>query len=452
MTRPTDKRNKYEQEVARKAHMQKVSKERYGKWGNTLEALREKKKRDRFERLASIEKAQQALDEHEAILGAERRREAIDKANRKLFYENDRVKSFSSAMMLSSVMQERGRQIELKRKKSAHEQHMEKMWLQIQEENLDAQYKREESEARTRKDKSVKLAATQMQQLEDYRVKQHQERIMEIREGERNKRIAQEAIKEARDAEIRKHETIIESNKSYMRANVESRKVKVEKQRLEDMEDAKIESYAKESERLKQARKDAEKSRFDAKQALNAKMLAKQYEHLMSLRQNENARLDGQVAEQKERDDKAEADKAAKRQHMQDFIVRSRTNQLARKQKDKERQKLESRVMADQWANQARHMERLESEERLQMKQEALDYQSYLDVQRHEKSDREALARTEAIAGVKEYNSRINEDEEVFTHFAKTKMQEYKSKGRSIVPMALDLMRYERSKKSVAML
>jgi len=75
------------------------------------------------------------------------------------------VKSFQPSMMLSTVMQERNRQIKLKRKKKSHNQQMDAMWLQIQKENLEQQYKKEEAEEKMRKEKSMKLAKIQQHQV-----------------------------------------------------------------------------------------------------------------------------------------------------------------------------------------------------------------------------------------------------------------------------------------------
>lgn len=55
------------------------------------------------EKQEAAERERQRLDEEEARIQEELRREAIDKANRLLFYNNDSVKAFHSALLASDV-------------------------------------------------------------------------------------------------------------------------------------------------------------------------------------------------------------------------------------------------------------------------------------------------------------------------------------------------------------
>jgi hypothetical protein len=136
MSDNTEKEAAFKEAKAHKSRVQQISKNRYQKWGNTLEGQREKRKQDRKMELVVRENKQRELDTMGATTREDERRVAIDHANRMLFKENDRVKSFQSAMLLSTVMQERGRQIDIKRSKVLHQEKMDNMWLQIQNENL----------------------------------------------------------------------------------------------------------------------------------------------------------------------------------------------------------------------------------------------------------------------------------------------------------------------------
>lgn len=89
---------------AQRAALRKQSQSRYKNWGNTLEALREKKKRDRENRLAQIESAQRVIDSEEAVYQEQQRRAAIDWANRVQFQECERVKTFQSSLNMANVL------------------------------------------------------------------------------------------------------------------------------------------------------------------------------------------------------------------------------------------------------------------------------------------------------------------------------------------------------------
>jgi hypothetical protein len=56
------------------------------------------------------------IDRQEALIKAENRRLQIERANKMLYDETDRVKTFHSALMMSDVMQERENQIRYKAK------------------------------------------------------------------------------------------------------------------------------------------------------------------------------------------------------------------------------------------------------------------------------------------------------------------------------------------------
>lgn len=445
----TAKVNAYDHEMAKKASLRNSSQNRYQNWGNTLEALRERKKRDRVRELANKEEGQLELDKHEAELREQQRRAAIDKANRLLFKGNDRVKSFQSSLMLSTVMQERQRQIELKRTRKGHDQRLDAMWLQIQNENLEQQYKREEFEEEDRKRKSKQLATTQLEQLKEFQIRQMQERMEEIAHGERNKRVAVQALKETAEQEELRKRQMVETNKEYLRANVEQRKVKAERKRLEALETQKIQEFASEKERLDDMRKKAEADRFNAKAERYEKMMARQFQHLQGLRGAENARVQSQVEELEQKNNDAHQADLYRKARVRQNIENSRRRQIERKQRDQARVKLEDQVMIDEWQRQDEMMATQEKAEEKSIKDAALTYQHYLDGQRKEKHIKTNLERTKELEAARHHEQRGKEDEDVFMQYAQTQIADYRAKGRSVVPMKLDLMKHERAKRRV---
>ena len=116
--------------------LHELSNSRKAKWPNTIEANRERKDRARQEKLEAEEKLRQEIDREEAALQAEKRRLAIERANKMLYDSTDRVKALHSKLMLADVMQERGLQLDLKatlrHKEVAEEEH----WYQKQQEAI----------------------------------------------------------------------------------------------------------------------------------------------------------------------------------------------------------------------------------------------------------------------------------------------------------------------------
>ncbi|KAF4697806.1 hypothetical protein FOZ62_016724, partial [Perkinsus olseni] len=94
--------------------MHEKSKARAAGWSNTLEGSRKKKEDDRRERIEREERERQKIDVQEARFQLEERRKAIERANKILKKQTDRIKSFHSAMMYSDVLAEREAQVRLK--------------------------------------------------------------------------------------------------------------------------------------------------------------------------------------------------------------------------------------------------------------------------------------------------------------------------------------------------
>ena len=115
-----------------RARLHELSNSRKAKWPNTIEALRKKKEQQRQEKLDAEEMLRREIDAEEEALNVEKRRLAIERANKMLYDSTDRVKSLHSKLMLADVMEERERQIELKARRRQREIEQEEnitLWI-----------------------------------------------------------------------------------------------------------------------------------------------------------------------------------------------------------------------------------------------------------------------------------------------------------------------------------
>merc|ERR1712147_165301 len=117
--------------------LQKVSQDREKKWPNTLEAERKKKEARRQEKLDREEEERKKIDREEAAIAGEKRRMAIERANKMLYDDSDRVKNFHSNLLLSDVLKEREAQIEVSRQKKKNARRREKYWAEMQTEAME---------------------------------------------------------------------------------------------------------------------------------------------------------------------------------------------------------------------------------------------------------------------------------------------------------------------------
>ncbi len=82
------------------------SQSRVKNWPNTISALWEKKEKDWIKKLEEEEIERRKVDALEEALQNELRNEAIMKANKQLFDQQDRVKAFHSKLLLCDVINE----------------------------------------------------------------------------------------------------------------------------------------------------------------------------------------------------------------------------------------------------------------------------------------------------------------------------------------------------------
>lgn len=116
--------------------LSELSNARKGQWPNTIEANRARKEREREEKAEAEEKLRLEIDAEEEALQAEKRRLAIERANKMLYDSTDRVKSLHSKLMLADVMEERERQIELKARNRVRQIENDERWYQKQQDAI----------------------------------------------------------------------------------------------------------------------------------------------------------------------------------------------------------------------------------------------------------------------------------------------------------------------------
>lgn len=119
-------RKKHQQEDLQRLH--NLSKERVSKWGNTIQGQRLAKLRARDLRNAKEEEQKLVLDAEEAERQAKERKEAIERARTMKYYQTDNVKGFHGAMLLTHVLNERDKQIEVKNRREQLKKEIEADW------------------------------------------------------------------------------------------------------------------------------------------------------------------------------------------------------------------------------------------------------------------------------------------------------------------------------------
>merc|ERR1719217_140669 len=206
-----------------------LSNARKSKWPNTIEALREKKDRMRAEKLEAEEKLRVEIDREEEALQAEKRRLAIERANKMLYDSTDRVKALHSKLMLADVMEERERQIEVKARLRLREVEADERWYQKQQDAIRRMDAEEDMRDEEEAIKRAEVGRVRQEQIEQQQAEQ-EEKIAELkREGEMMKAMA------AADAEAERQQRLEElEREKRARAEVVKANNYLLKKRAED--------------------------------------------------------------------------------------------------------------------------------------------------------------------------------------------------------------------------
>jgi hypothetical protein len=193
----------------------------------------------------------------------------------------------------------------------------------------------------------IKIA--RLEQLDEVRTRREEQERLERENGiaMKEKAIASLAA-EHKEIEAKK-KAAAESNLRMLKANADLKGIRSEiiakEKAAEAARDAEVEGI----EARKLALKRLEKERFEKSQVSRQRMIDAAVEQLSLHSNSENALLDRQVQEGKDREDKKFSDKAAKQEAEYAATVESRTRQIEAKRAFLEKQKIEDDRLAARW-------------------------------------------------------------------------------------------------------
>ena len=145
--------------------LKELSEARKGTWNNTLEAQRKQREAAKAQRLEDEEEAKCVLDREEASIRATQRQAQIMRANKMLYDQTDRVKSFNSSLLLSDVLQERDLQIDLKKRVEEVRDRHEAALVKEQEKAWEVADHAEAAKASERKQAAMQQRDAQLLQI-----------------------------------------------------------------------------------------------------------------------------------------------------------------------------------------------------------------------------------------------------------------------------------------------
>eukprot|EP00930_Biecheleria_cincta_P071200 TRINITY_DN5871_c0_g1_i2.p1 TRINITY_DN5871_c0_g1~~TRINITY_DN5871_c0_g1_i2.p1 ORF type:complete len:473 (-),score=172.25 TRINITY_DN5871_c0_g1_i2:232-1650(-) len=408
-------------------------------WSNTLEGSRRKKAQEKRQKLELEELERQKIDAEEAKIQLDQRRATIDRANKLLYDESDRMKSFHSKMMLCDVLAEREAQVNLKEELKKLEQIREDRFLEMEKQNYRKMLEREMKERETKEELSKIAAVAQKEQLAEYKEKRFQEVEDLMLEGELLRRKALEDLEAERQAEAKRRDMAVKAQKETQKANVYLKQIKAEDMLRQQKEEEKIQEYALRKEKMLQLRKMKEEENFQQKQAARNAMIDAQAKRLAEMQNNEDARVEGQVKAKEADDERKRLDKLDMMARWEEDVHKSRQSQIDRKRTTREREKQEDAETAKFLGEWCKVLDKQESEENnlkfAAAKKLSEEHKKMVGIQRHKKD-----AERKAELSVAGHAKKVMEADTLEFHaYAEKCIRDYSTEGKNVIPLIKEL-------------
>ena len=317
----------------KRAELKALSQDRLKHWPNTLEAARLKKESYLAERAAKEEEARMEIDRIEAEHSRTQRLEAIRRANALMYDQTDKMKGLKSQRAYADVIHYRETQVQERLKREADETEWGKQFHVAILERV-AKGEAEEEEKKQRHAKTVKiLAVARKEQVDEVRAQKAAERAVSDAIGQAIKDQAKKQQEDDYAAAVAKQARIAESNAAMVVAN--EKLLAVRRQILAQEEEAAAARDAEKDviEGRKKALKALEIRRFEKSQETRQKIIDAAVKQLAAKSNKDEALLEKQVGEAKEKQEKAFADKEAKIAKQAEDIRMSRNEMLANKKR-----------------------------------------------------------------------------------------------------------------------
>merc|ERR1719230_1129271 len=389
------------------------SKARAATWTNTLEGSRRKKHEDKKKQFDLEELARQEVDAKEAAILNDKRRFAIERANKILYDESDRMKTFHSKMMLCDVLAEREAQVALKEELGKLEGIREERYLEMEKASYRNMLERELREKDNLGKAAHMAAAMQKQQLAETTAKRLRQIEDDILEGEMLRQKASEDLRAERLADKKRRQQAVQALAETQKANAYLKQLRAEDELREQREEEKIREYALRKERVLELRKKREEEVFQAKQAHKQKMIDKQVARLAAMKSNEDERLERQVLEKEMKD---EMNRLEGEEHELSCFWKEWCGRLDElDEQEKTQRRLAAKKLAQEQLMQAEVRKRREEEEKRREQTVAVSAQAALEADTLE-----------------------------FHAYAEEQIKKYATEGKNIIPLIKELRSFRK--------
>lgn len=425
----------------RKAELKKKSEDRLQHWPNTLEALRKKKESFLKDKEDALEEQRRKVDEEDAELKKQQRLEAIKRANQLLYEQTDKMKVLRSEELYAKVIDERKEQL-------AEKQHLKELEKQKEREfheSLKARIKKAEDDEQLKMEQEWKKRQDVTQQLNEQvisrKTKKEIEAINHKRMQDAMLLTAQRELEAEKQAEEEYRLRCKKGNEDMLLANDELLVIRNEILDRQKLDEEKRLREVELIEQRKIARKALEQRKFEKAQETRQKMIEAAVKTLTEKSSHDEARLEQQVQQQKDKIDKQEKEKEEKKAKEWTNIVQSRAELLAFKASKAAKEKEDNARIAEMVKEQAKLEELKEKEAEEKAKEivaniKAAQVAEAIAAQR--KKAEERMMQLQADNAIKE---RAKQEDEQFLAVAKQEIERLAKEGKSTYTLQKAMIR-----------
>jgi hypothetical protein len=425
-----DKKPAAEIDKDRRDVLRQVSDKRVAHWPNTIEAQRVRKEEARQARLEKEEERRRIIDQEESDLRNAQKAAAIQKANVQLYEENDKVKNFTSKLFLSTVLEEREKQLAVKKEKELAVQEAELDWVLQEKATLRKAEAEEVQKLHVLAGKRQALRDAQVQQLADIRVQKIKERDTSVAEGAKIRIAAEQAVKEDEELEVARRDAQKKAARGFIAGNEAQRALKAEAAERENLETEKIIQFAEQKEVQMLERKKRADEKFAAKLRRRQDLIDEQAKQLAELKAAvEEKELRAMRDFERERGEREELERE-QRLRRQREIESFRSAQKKMKEKQDAKESEERSRMKDIWRQRAEILIDEELQEKRQDREKAETLQRFQLLQRQEKRYQSLHDKGADIEEGIRLQEALKEEQEMYNNYVNSVMGEYVRKGR----------------------
>ncbi|NWU69805.1 CC173 protein, partial [Pterocles burchelli] len=309
-------------------------------WPNTIMGLAQRKLKAKKLREEREEEERKLLDLEEEQFQAAKRKEAIDRAKTYLYYQNERVKGFHSALLLAEVLKERDAQMELKKLKS-----------DVSKKKDDEETERARKEAILREQEKahqryMNQQALRRDQLEQIKECKHQADLAKLedkREGEQIKRLNRLYQLEIQRKMEKEQKEKVERQRLYHEHVNDQKIIKAIEEQKQMEEDDRIKAHFKVKETIAKLIKEKKAEMRRLTQKHQDKIVTQLAAQMSEALKREDDRLARDIAKKEAEQEKKLKEKEAKEKAAIESIAEHRANVMKMKVEKDQKEKAEGK-------------------------------------------------------------------------------------------------------------